>query len=380
MTRRFDLDWIRVAAFALLVLYHVGMFYVPWEWHVKSPRQSEGLTVLMFFTNPWRLPLLFLVSGSAIRFLFDKAPGWPFLRSRTVRLLPPLLFGMFVIVPPQTYYEVLSQAPELLHGWSDFWRRYATGSGNWCRGDECLITPTWNHLWFVAYLFVYSVLIAALTPWLRTLRLAPGRVSAWLLLGAPAVYLIAVRLIVFPRFEITHGLVDDVAMHAMALPVFLFGFFTAKSEAVRDTLTRARWIALTLWMVGYACFAAYAWVYRAEADIPPPELIQAARVAFALQQWMAICAILGFGARHLNRDSQALRYLTEAVFPVYIVHQTITVVGGYYLAQLQLPLVVEAGLLVVGTYGVSFAVFEVVRRVAVLRPLFGLRLVGRSGS
>ena len=43
MQRRHDLDWVRVCAFALLVLYHVGMYYVTWDWHVKSPAASEAL-------------------------------------------------------------------------------------------------------------------------------------------------------------------------------------------------------------------------------------------------------------------------------------------------------------------------------------------------
>ena len=71
-TRRHDLDWIRVGAFLLLILYHVGMFYVPWDWHVNSPHPVEALEPVMQLTNPWRLTLLFLVSGAATRFLFER--------------------------------------------------------------------------------------------------------------------------------------------------------------------------------------------------------------------------------------------------------------------------------------------------------------------
>ena len=60
--RRIDLDWIRIGAFALLILYHVGMFYVTWDYHVKSPHASHAVEPFMFLTNPWRLTLLFIVS------------------------------------------------------------------------------------------------------------------------------------------------------------------------------------------------------------------------------------------------------------------------------------------------------------------------------
>ena len=77
-------------------------------------------------------------------------------------LVVPLLFGVFVIVPPQSYYEVTEALGPF--GWGEFYQRYVTASGNWCDSDGCLITPTYNHLWFVAYLFIYTVLIVPVGP------------------------------------------------------------------------------------------------------------------------------------------------------------------------------------------------------------------------
>ena len=73
MERRYDLDWIRICAFGVLVLYHVGMYYVTWDWHVNSPHASHALEPLMLLSSPWRLSLLFLVSGAATAFLWDTA-------------------------------------------------------------------------------------------------------------------------------------------------------------------------------------------------------------------------------------------------------------------------------------------------------------------
>ena len=148
--RRPDLDWIRVGAFFLLILYHVGMFYVPWDFHVKTVRPVDWLEPVMQLTNPWRLTLLFLVSGAATRFMADKMSAGGLARTRTLRLLLPLVFAMFVIVPPQSYYEILEKSPQLAEPFWSFYGKYATASGNWCDADGCLITPTWNHMWFVA--------------------------------------------------------------------------------------------------------------------------------------------------------------------------------------------------------------------------------------
>ncbi|HEX5776731.1 MAG TPA: acyltransferase family protein, partial [Caulobacteraceae bacterium] len=159
MERRYDLDWIRVGAFFLLILYHVGMFYVPWYWHVKSPQPAEWLQPVMQLTNPWRLPLLFLVSGAATRFMADKITAGSLAKQRTWRLMPPLLLAVFVVVPPQTFYELV-ESGRYAGGYLGFYATYLTSPGHWCEPNRCLITPTYNHMWFVAYLLVYTLLLA----------------------------------------------------------------------------------------------------------------------------------------------------------------------------------------------------------------------------
>ena len=366
--RRADLDWIRVGAFFLLILYHVGMFYVPWTFHVKSPHPVAWLEPVMLLTNPWRLTLLFLVSGAATRFMADKASAGGLARARTARLLPPLVFAILVIVPPQTYYEVVEKL-----GYSgsilDFYGKYVTASGHWRVDGAPLITPTYNHMWFVAYLFVYSLLLAALLPVIRPILPAAERgtekmFSGWGLLLIPIAVLAGLRVFLAPIFPITHALVDDWYNHALSLSAFLFGFLTARSEAIRAGFVRLRWPALALALAGYVLFA---WT-----DLPPV----AARIAYAIDQWGFIAAILGFGALHLTRGGPVLTYLTLGVFPFYIVHQTFIVVAGHELARLSLPQGLEALLLIGGTFATCFATYEIVRRSNLLRPLFGLKPQG----
>ena len=388
--RRYDLDWIRVGAFLLLILYHVGMFYVPWDWHVKSGHEVEALEPIMQLTNPWRLTLLFLVSGAATRFLADslaRESGVGAARlagSRTLRLLPPLLFAMFVIVPPQSYYEIVEYvranpgAPVGVDPYGLFLLKYATASGGWCDTDGCLITPTWNHMWFVAYLLVYSLILAGL------LALTSGRLRAlgdllerglkgWGLLVWPIVFLAAIRWGLAYRFEITHDLVNDWYNHALSFSAFLFGFLTARSEALREGFIRLRWPALILGLVAWAAWAGYAWEYRAEDAMPADALRRVMRIVYAADQWAFIVAVLGFGAKHLNRGGPVLRYLTVGVFPFYIVHQTVIVVVGHHLAQLRLPLAAEAGILIAATFAACFLAYELARRLGWAGLLLGLR-------
>ena len=106
-TRRYDLDALRIFAFTLLIFYHVGMFYVSWDWHVKSRFASTAIEPLMRLVNPWRLALLFIISGIAVRHMAERMEPLAFVKRRLLRLGLPLLFGILVIVPPQTFFQLL---------------------------------------------------------------------------------------------------------------------------------------------------------------------------------------------------------------------------------------------------------------------------------
>ena len=378
--RRYDLDWVRIGAFMLLILYHVGMYYVTWDWHVKSPHASATIEPLMMLTSPWRLSLLFLVSGVATAYLLARQGSGGFLRSRSTRLLIPLIFGMLVIVPPQSYLEVVEKL-RYAGGFAEFYRLYITGFHGFCRGGDCLILPTWNHLWFVAYLWVYTVVLyiavriaPPVIPWLR--RLAERRLSGIGILLWPLAYLCAIRMGLAARFPANHALIGDWYNHAMYFGVFLLGFVLAgtrqDARGPWSTLQRARWITLGLAVLGWAFLNAYLGAYSDDADIPPLALRLFARGVYGAEQWLAIAAVVGFAHRHLTHDNAARRYLTSAIFPVYILHQTVIVVVAHVLKPSHLYPPVEGVLLVLVTVATCFLSYEAIRRVRLLRPLFGL--------
>lgn len=387
MQRRYDLDWVRVSAFALLVLYHVGMYYVSWDFHVNSAYASRALEPFMMLSSPWRMSLLFLVSGAATAFLLGKAQREAgsdrrpirFLGPRSWRLLVPLVFGMLVIVPPQSYYELLdSRYPGGYHdGYLAFWARYLAGDGSFCDDDGCLVLPTWNHLWFVAYLWVYTVVL-----WLPV-RFAPRRLEAFgtalarrlshgtgLLLW-PILFFAVARVALIGLFDSTHALVDDWYNHVQYFGIFLIGFLVAHSDAVWEAMRRVRWLALALWLGSWLAIAAY---FAHFTEIAPPQGLRLAmRGVWGLDQWSAIVAILGFARHWAPGDSPALRYLSAAIFPVYILHQTVIVVLAYNMKPLALPPLSEAPLLVALTFALCFGGYEIIRRIPPLRPLFGLK-------
>lgn len=369
--RRYDLDWLRVIAFGLLILYHIGMYYVPWGWHVKSPYAGPFAEPAMMLLNPWRLSLLFMISGVAIRFAADKASLPGFAGKRFVRLFIPLLFGMLVIVAPQPYFELL-RLGEIEPGFWAFYQSYLAGA------DYSVIVPTWNHLWYVAYLIVYTLVAVALMPLLR-------RLSAWLdsdgferLLGGGGImYLLVLPFILFRFttamwFDTTHDLVNDWNQHANYFTIFLYGILFAKSRAFwRSLANQWRLCLLVAFVLGLVLSPVWAnWEAWMDGH---PVLAAVARGARVLYAWAAILSLLGLAQAYLNRPSALLDYLTKAIFPYYILHQTLIVVFGVWLSSLALGAVGEFSALLALTSLGCFVLYEyLIRPLPWMKPLFGV--------
>ncbi|QOY93197.1 acyltransferase family protein [Massilia sp. UMI-21] len=380
--RLYFLDWVRIIVFFILILYHVGMYYVTWDWHVKSPFAGTGPEAFMMLSSPWRLGLLFFVAGAGASLMLRKTGAATFLRRRSTRLLLPLVFGMLVIVPPQPYFEVVEKLA-YADGYGAFMQRYLQAYHGFCR-EDCLDLPTWNHLWFVAYLWIYTMLLGGLVAALgaRFDRIAAqlgALLQGWRIIVLPAAVLAAARLALVDHFPTNHSVVGDWYNHAMSFLPLLLGALVARVPGFWARLPPLRWHALGIAATGWTLLVMWDAVTYEVIPRPVVAVLRPFMLAmYALLAWSAMVAACGFAARHLNRDGPARRYLNEAVFPVYILHQTLIVTMAHAMQPLRIAPGLEAVLLVVLTVTLSFGLFDMVRRVRRLRPLFGLGPLRRA--
>jgi hypothetical protein len=379
--RRLDLDWVRILAFALLIFYHVGMLYVSWGFHIKSVHRLTWLEPLMLFLNPWRLSLLFLVSGVATRFMLGKYRLGAFVRARSARLLIPLIFGMLVIVPPQSYLQIV-EALGYPAGFVDYYVQHYLAFGAQFCPNPCIVLPTWNHLWFVVYLWIYTMALVGVLALLPALADRFGTNLATLLSGPrllilPCLLFAAWRLFLYPAFPSTHALFGDWYNHADYATSFLFGFLLAKQAGAWTEIERQRRVALAIAAGLFLVFM----LLRAGLGaslIPQSALISFARIAYGSYQWLAMAAVLGFARRYFTADGRVRRYLTDAIFPYYIVHQTAIILIAHALRGSGLSAGLEASTVIVGTALTCVVTYEIVRRINWLWPLFGLRMEARA--
>jgi len=267
------------------------------------------------------------------------------------------------------------------HGFGHFWLNDYFRFG----ALDGIILPTWQHLWFVVYLWVYTMLLAgvgALLPagWAGRIGAAADRLlGGWRLFAVPFAILALFEFVLLPGADETHALVDDWGAHSVYLPMFLFGLLLPFAPGIW-AMVRASWRwALGSAVIGYAVAAAIELTWP--GNTPVSDAIRALfEVARIVQGWGAIVALLGIADAFWNRDHPWRATLTEAVFPFYIVHQTIIVVVGWWLLRFALHPAAEFAILIVATVAGCWAFYDIGRRIGWLRPLIGLRGVARSND
>lgn len=378
MERHYGMDWLRIGAFALLIFYHIGMVFVPWGFHIKTAQPMAWVEIPMLLTNPWRLTLLFVVSGYASRALWSKSPSVRrFLGNRSLRLLIPLVFGMAVVVPPQTWVELVGK-----HGYGQSYLWFLAHDYFRFGKLDGIVMPTWNHLWFVAYLWVYTLALMLLTPVPGASRLQAmfdrvfgGSRAVWV----PVAFLLVTQYWLFHRDDDTHDLFNDGLAHLQYFPAFLFGFGLAGSRVVMDGLSR--WWAASA-AVAIACYAVIAGLLVAYPDFsfPTHNVTVVFRLAREIDTWVAIAALIGIAERFLNRDHRWRTTLAEATFPFYIIHQTVIVLVEFWVKPLGVGAAGEFLVLVPATIAGCWAFYLIGREVNVLRPLIGLKARAKAAK
>ncbi len=370
--RHYGLDWLRIAAFALLIVYHIGMVFAPWPWVIHTDYNLPALIAPMALLTPWRLPLLFAVSGFASWHLFNKSRSpRAFAHARNLRLLIPLAFGMAVLIPVEMWVRVVEAGYP--HGYLRFW-----STDYWRIGDYWGRTfPSWEHLWFVVYLWAYTMVLALLL-W-RGQRLydllidhvVPWMTHGWRLLWVPAALLVMARLGLQFVVEDEQGLLRDWAGHAYYFPIFLFGFVLAGSPALWPALRRVWRAALAGAAVSGIIVVLVETRYPGDA-VPPHAVMALVRAAQVAMGWTMTLALIQLADRFWNRDHRWRRTAAEAVFPFYLIHQPAIVLIAWHSLPLRLSAGVQFLLLVAGTAATCLAFYLVGREIGWLRPLIGL--------
>lgn len=359
------LDWLRVGAVLLLVPFHTSRVFDIWEdFYVKNDQLSSALSYFIAFAGPWFMPLLFMLAGASTWLAMRSRSGKQYAGERFKRLLVPFLAGMILIIPPQACIA-LHKDPGYNGSYFDFFPQFFNVQGD-LSGYTGLFTP--GHLWFILYLFCFSLVALPLFLYLKSergQRLLDG--FAGLFQKRWTIFLLAIPV------TLTQALPGpDGKGPVFFLSLFILGFVIMASPRLYSIVLRERRSALILGVLFMAGHLALVVAGYDPAGFSAGDIIYSTGRTFLML--FCLLAATGYGEEILNRDSRVLRYLSESSYPFYILHQTVILAVAYFVVRWDLSLWPKFFIIMALTLVFTFGLYEVVvRRTNFTRFLFGMK-------
>ncbi|PFA63351.1 acyltransferase [Bacillus sp. AFS015802] len=361
--RRYDLDWMKVIATLCVFLYHCSMFFNPFDWHVKNNELNS--TVILAFSlmvGTWIMPVFFVVSGISSYYSLQKRQMGIYLKERFIRLGIPLLFGVFILSPPQVFLERVynhqfkgSFLDFIPHAFEGVYLEIG-GSGNFAFFGL--------HLWYLLALLLFSLL----TSYVFGKTGACRKVTMIHLL-----ILQAVIILVSVYIETVHLGGWDLVVYLL---FFLAGYYIFSSGSLHELLHKNFRLHLTAGVLSSIVYTT--WFMKGL----PPHGSPGSFLFTCLMVTASFNLILSFYAlanRHLSFSNKMLRYCSEASLPFYILHQPVIVWIGFLMKDLSWPIPLKVVLLVSMSFLIIALTYHVlIRPTPFLRVLFGIKAKKRS--
>lgn len=343
--RRHDIDWLRVIAIGLLIIYHVAIGFQPWGvfiGFIQNGETNQSIWIPMSMLNVWRIPLLFFVSGMGVCFALKRRSWKTLVGERFKRILIPFLFGTTAIVP----LHVL------------LWQNYYNQN----------LSYVWHpyHLWFLGNIFIYVLLLLPVFFYLKNQQ---GKaLHGWIKksFASPLILLIIMVPFILEALLVNPGNFETYSMtwhgFALGLLAFFFGFlFVYSGEGFWQLIVKWRFILLAL--------AIGLYLYRFfEFELNAPNYLK------AIESCLWIYTVMAFGRKHLNKPSNTLSYLSQAAYPVYILHMFFLYLAAWLLFPLEMHTLLKFVISILFTGAGCLVTYEyMVKRFDLLRVLFGLK-------
>ncbi|MFZ2145942.1 MAG: acyltransferase family protein [Sedimentisphaerales bacterium] len=377
--RRYDIDWLRVLAVLMIFIFHNARFFDPHPWHLKNAEQNVGVLIFVGFVDAWIMPLFFFLSGVGSWYSLIHRTAGRYLLERVLRLLVPLYtVGIFILLPPQLYWDSLTNGRFT----GSFWQFYPEYFRHFYFDVFVPFVMPWpGHLWFLVFLFSVSLLSLPAMIFLKSEsgRRSLSKLAQWTDMRG-GIFLLIVPLFLLRAclqglFRGDHTPAD---MFCFML-FFLLGYVLPADERFTESLKRHAWICLPL---GLACFAAEGGLVLGlgyHQAFPGQGFSQFGlyllfQLVMSVQSLCWIVFFVGTGAKYLHFKNKLLTYCNEAVLPFYILHQTLILFVGSYVVKWNMGIAPKYLIISVTSFILIMAAYELlIRRFNCVRFLFGMK-------
>jgi len=158
---------------------------------------------------------------------------------------------------------------------------------------------------------------------------------------------------------------------------FIYGYIIAGDDRFTESIKRHGWFCLPMWFVFFLSVAGVATFVLGYYDNSPGQGFSLGyalyETAWSIASWSATVFLLSLGAKYLNFTNRFLAYSNEAVLPFYLFHQTVILIVGWYVLQLQIGVMAKFLLIMAISFPLILLRYEVfVRHIGFMRFLFGM--------
>lgn len=378
LSRQAYLDWLRIAAILGVLFFHSAMPFAQGEtWHINNAEKSDLFAEFNFWLSRFRMPLLFFISGAVSYYMLKKYNGRYFVKQRFQRLMIPLLFGMLVIVPPQIYLERVTQ------GYSgSFWEFYPSIF----KGEPYPEGNTsWHHLWFILYLFIYDLISVPVFKWLL---FGKGKVFTeqklgWLAKGKRIYLLIIPSMIAFSslilRFPSIQNLVSDWAMFIYYYFFVMLGYLVMCNQQLIASMVRNRRFSVLLAFGSLILINYFRWNDLTLGKMLGQNWKQSPFTylylsIYPLIAWSWIMMLVGYAKKYIDKPHRLHGYVNQAIYPFYILHQTVIVILAYYVVKVNESILAKYIFIAAITLVLCMFIYHIlIRPNNIARVLFGMK-------
>jgi len=359
-------------------LFHNARFFDLLGWHLKNAEQSIIVSLFIILLSLWTMPLFFLLSGVGSWYALASRTGGQYVLDRVKRLLIPLYtVGAFILLPPQLYWESVTQ-----RGWTaPFWTSYPlyfTQTLN--LSPSPFFGSFWpGHLWFLKYLFLLSVFTLPLLVYLKS---EPGQHLIERLAGSSdrragifqfLVPLALVRICLRHLFGGEHTWADLLEY----MVFFIIGYLIPADRRFTEGFKRHGWVCLALGIAGFGgiVFMALELGYNPLFGESFSAMYVLFHIVWSIASWSWVVFVFSVGVKYLNFNNKVLAYANEAVLPFYILHQTIILLMGWYVIPTNMSIPLKYLIISTSSFILIMALYELlIKRISAVRFLFGMRL------
>jgi glucan biosynthesis protein C len=393
--RLYYLDWLRVLAILSVLFLHCGKIFDYHTTVVFNTVRSPVLSAYREFGLLWIMPLFFILSGAAVFLSLRSRGKGEFIKARIIRLLIPLvLIGTFIINPPYVYIERLFSG-QAASGFIQWYPHFFDGIYGF--GGNFAPLGQGTHLWYLEFLFIYSLILLPL--FIRSKKLGISYLSKlsihfekpWALFflflpisAASAIF----EFIGLGGVRVMGGW-DPISY----LLFFTYGYLIFSNAQIQETIKKYNTTFLVAALILTALYVdSHFGVNLKIPGVTRHDLLNngailplnhsvwiAVQALRGLLGWCWIIGLLGLGRRFLNFNNKFLVYANEAILPFYILHHTIIYIIGFYVVQWSSGVGTKFLMISIASFVAIMALYEIlVRRVSILRILFGMRIKNES--